>query len=73
MGPNEGLKISIPGEVVPVEACSIWDDPEQRALGVALAAEFERWAAHNAIAETCDVKPLEPWTGQWSPTVTHTR
>jgi hypothetical protein len=58
MNPVEESNISISGEVV--EPSSIWDDPEQRALAEALAAEFERWADHNVIAVTDDGEPKEP-------------
>lgn len=68
MDPAEDLNISIPGEEAPAKASSIWDDPEQRALAVALAAEVERWAAYNAVAETADGKPGEYWAEQWPPT-----
>ncbi len=68
MDPAEDLDISIPGEVATAKASSIWDDQEQLALAVALAAEFERWAAHNAVDETGQGKPGEYWAEQGSPT-----
>jgi len=67
MDPTKGLNIFIPGEEGPAEASSIWGDQEQRALAVALATEFERWAAHKAIAEASAGNPVESWAEQFPP------
>jgi hypothetical protein len=68
MDPAGDLNISNSGEDAPAEAPAICADQEQRALAVALAAEFGLWAAPSGVAETGDGKPGEYWAEQWPPT-----